>query len=309
MIRYTEHQNIDKQKWDACISASQNKIIYAYSWYLDIVCDGWNALIEGDYQYVMPLPCKKKWNTNIIYVPFFTQQLGIFGQDEVANEKLMDFISSIPDKFKLADIKLNTSIHVKPAGYFSENSNMILPLTGNYENIKKNYHSNLKRKISKAVKNNLNIYSSGDSSLLVQLYIKHVVPHLHGFRKEHENILEKLLHAAITGERALIYFAKNKKNEILAGACFMKSDNRLIYLIPFSTSEGKKSGAMSLIVDNVIKEHCGSEYILDFEGSNIESIARFYNGFGAKNVLYYSYHRKKLSLFMSILYYIYHKFF
>jgi hypothetical protein len=39
---------------------------------------------------------------------------------------------------------------------------------------------------------------------------------------------------------------------------------------------------MSLIVDKVIRDYAEKKGYLDFEGSKVASIARFYQGFGAK---------------------------
>jgi hypothetical protein len=55
MIKYLKHKEINKEKWDKCISSSHNKIIYALSWYLDVVSPNWDGLIKGDYEAVMPI--------------------------------------------------------------------------------------------------------------------------------------------------------------------------------------------------------------------------------------------------------------
>lgn len=39
---------------------------------------------------------------------------------------------------------------------------------------------------------------------------------------------------------------------------------------------------MFLLIDEFIKQYASRNMILDFEGSNIEGVARFYAGFGAK---------------------------
>ncbi len=54
MIKYVSHEVIDREKWDKCIDNSTNGLVYAYSWYLDLICDEWNALIENDYESVFP---------------------------------------------------------------------------------------------------------------------------------------------------------------------------------------------------------------------------------------------------------------
>ena len=46
---------------------------------------------------------------------------------------------------------------------------------------------------------------------------------------------------------------------------------------------------MFFLVDELIQQHADSNYQLDFEGSEIEGVARFYNGFGATNNPYFYY--------------------
>ena len=55
MIKHLTHNMIDKRRWDDCIAKSFNGSVYAWSWYLDIVHPNWEALIENDYERVMPL--------------------------------------------------------------------------------------------------------------------------------------------------------------------------------------------------------------------------------------------------------------
>ncbi len=70
MIKYVSHEVIDREKWDKCIDNSTNGLVYAYSWYLDLICDEWNALIENDYESVFPLPFRKKGFIQYTYQPF-----------------------------------------------------------------------------------------------------------------------------------------------------------------------------------------------------------------------------------------------
>jgi hypothetical protein len=45
---------------------------------------------------------------------------------------------------------------------------------------------------------------------------------------------------------------------------------------------------MFLLIDEFIKKYSEKNLILDFEGSNMEGIARFYQGFGATDCEYLS---------------------
>lgn len=48
MITYLFNSEIDKDKWDNCIKNSPGAKPYAYSWYLDIMAPGWQALVDED---------------------------------------------------------------------------------------------------------------------------------------------------------------------------------------------------------------------------------------------------------------------
>src|SRR6056297_1897646 len=95
MINYYLHKNIDKQKWDNCIQHAHNELIYAYSWYLDIVSPHWDALIQGDYEMVMPLPKKRKYRITYLIQPLFTQQLGIFYKKPLTSKEIQPFFDYI----------------------------------------------------------------------------------------------------------------------------------------------------------------------------------------------------------------------
>ena len=60
MPKYIESKNIDKSRWDQCVSSSKSPLVYGYSWYLDLVSPEWCGIIMEDYSAVMPLPVKKK---------------------------------------------------------------------------------------------------------------------------------------------------------------------------------------------------------------------------------------------------------
>ena len=134
MIQYLTHNQINLNKWDSTIAECGN--IYAYSWYLDIVHPGWEALVEDDYQSVMPLTGGKKFGVNYLYQPYFVQQLGVFSKSSITPEMTQAFLDAIPSKYRFAEIRLNEgnalndNIHLskgfnKIAVKWEEDSNMI----------------------------------------------------------------------------------------------------------------------------------------------------------------------------------------
>jgi hypothetical protein len=99
-------------------------------------------------------------------------------------------------------------------------------------------------------------------------------------------IMDELLEKAKKEQVCEIYGVCNDKGDIIAGTAFINSLNRIFYLVSFSFEEGKEKSAMFLLVDYIIKKYSKSEFVLDFEGSVIPGIARFFAGFTAIKTSY-----------------------
>lgn len=278
-IRYLERDEIDLVKWDACIANAFNGIAYAYSWYLDIVANTWDALVANDYEAVFPLTFNTKFGINYLYQPFFTQQLGIFSIRPITPMLVQDFIKSIPTKFRHIDINFNTfvKLNISKATIVPRITHH-LDLIEPYHVISARYSKNTKRNVSKSVACNVSVVKGINPNLLLELKLNNqAVP----FKKEQVDIARKLITQSISKGVGEIYVAYTNKNELCAGALFLSSNDKSIYLLASSTPEGKQSRAMFALVDFYIKQNSELPLVLDFEGSNVESVARFYTGFGA----------------------------
>src|ERR1035437_3046922 len=134
MIHYFKHNEIDKIKWDHYIDRSAHNLIYAYSWYLDIVSPNWEALVEDDYKLVMPLTGNKKYGIHYLYPPYFAQQLGVFSKDKLSQTKVEEFLNAIPQHYKFLEINLNTHNTFDLPGFqIKKNTNIELSLDSPYE--------------------------------------------------------------------------------------------------------------------------------------------------------------------------------
>ena len=52
-IRHLRHNEINYSLWDKCITNAKNSLVYASTWYLDVVSPDWEALVAGNYEYIM----------------------------------------------------------------------------------------------------------------------------------------------------------------------------------------------------------------------------------------------------------------
>ncbi|MBP7558022.1 MAG: hypothetical protein KA821_17230 [Chitinophagaceae bacterium] len=105
-ITFIQHGAIDRKAWDACVGLHTPDHIYAYSWYLDVMVPGWTALVWGNYEAVMPLPCRKKYGIHYLYQPFLTPQLGLITADH-SPASLRAFLDAIPAQYRYWDICLH----------------------------------------------------------------------------------------------------------------------------------------------------------------------------------------------------------
>ena len=72
-----------------------------------------------------------------------------------------------------------------------------------------------------------------------------------------------------------------------AGMGLIEWKGRLINLFPFTHPEGRKQGAMHYLIERLLVENPFQAQLLDFEGSEIPGVRRFYKGFGARTEHYY----------------------
>ena len=295
MIRYLRNTDIDLQKWDRCIDRSFNRIIYAYSAYLNRVSEGWEALVEDDYQSVFPLTLAKKGGISYLRQPPFCQQLGIFSPELLKTSKINEFIEAIPSHFSLVEINLNKFNPVEPAdSRFRKMRNYELDLIQPYSKIKAAYSSNHLRNIHKAQSSGLCIQKHSKPEIVVELFRKYKGSEKAYYNESQYKTLLRLVYELIHKGEAMVFTVQNSMNETIAGGIFLLSDNRIIFLFSGRKSPVVETGVMHLLLDYVIQYFCEKPLVFDFEGSNHPGLARFYAGFGAKENHYYHLNINKL---------------
>lgn len=286
MIRFIAHQDIDKQKWDACMNEAQNGFIYGYSWYLDIVAPGWNALVQSEYEAVFPLPTVRKI-VQVAYQPFFAQQLGLFYKDHAKSASVDEFLTELPSSYKYVNICLNeyNDSFVRHPYKVVQRSNHILHLHQSYEEIYKHFNDQTKRNVNKGKKNALQIREASADEV-VDLYIHNKGADTEVLNETHYTTLKKLLSTALAKNIARCYAVTNAQQQVLSCAAFYFHKNRIIYQLGASSADGREQQSMSFLFDHIIKENSNQDKLLDFEGSDIPSVARYFAGFGSLGVKY-----------------------
>ena len=284
-LQYLQRHQIDTNKWDHCIDTADNGLIYASAVYLDHMTTGWDALVWGDYEAVMPLPKRKKWGIPYLYQPAFIASLGIFG-NQLTQQLAEQFINAIPRSFKLIDLRLNYgNIFSHLPGVARLHNNYVLPLQESYAALFKNYRENIRRNIKKAQQLG-NRYATGIAVEEVVALARLQMDRISDLKTTDYDNFISLYKVLQQQGRAMACGVYTQSGELVASCVYFFSNKRAYYILVGNHPNGRTLGASHYLIDRFIHDNAGQSLLLDFEGSDIRNLAFFYGSFGAQTELY-----------------------
>lgn len=301
-IRYLRRRQIDDTRWDHCIAHAANNIIYGFHYYLDHMAAGrWDALVLGDYEAVMPLTWRRKYGIRYLYQPAFTQQTGIFSRIPLSPTLIDAFLQAASRHFRFAEIFLNYG-NRHPA--LEAKTNFILPLDNPYPQLAAGYTPHLTRNLRLAARAGLRYSADVDLATVLDRF-----RHAYGSRlpfvreKDYYGLAQlcrylqdrgQLILRAATAAPQPGQPAQAGEPACLSTILLFRDEHRLYLLQSTTLPAGRENRANHFLLDQVIREWAANPLILDFEGSDIPGIARFYTDFGAVRQPYFYYRRNRL---------------
>jgi len=282
-IKYLKYNEINITKWDNCISKSLNCLIYAYSWYLDIVSEAWEALVEDDYVRVMPLTYDFKFNYQVVYQPFLTTNLGIFSTTPLTNAEIINFIEAIPAKFKILEINLNkfNTLNFKNITIF-QNSIFSIDLIQTYTKISKNYNYEIKKTLQNF--NNQKLYIT--NGLMPNEFINFLKKNNYTNNENNYNIIRQIISFSINRKFSQIYCIYNSKN-VLVGISYFIFTNYNVNMIIFSLNKSEFGNDLILFsIDKFIQDNCDKNLTLNIDIKNFNELKNVIRGLGFQEFFY-----------------------
>jgi len=293
MIFYRKNDEIDRDLWDNCIKNSPGFKPYAYSWYLDIMAPGWQALIADNYDSVFPLPGNSRFGINYIATPIFLQQLGVFSAKKLVTNQINEFYASIPDKFKLIDL----CVGQKPDSstcVVTVKSNFELDLSKPYEDLWKNFSLHCRRNIEASLKIQPDLVSDISPDEIIDLFIRNKGKEIQGIKVCDYQRLKNLIDFCICNKKGRMIGVRSEGGQLIFGIFLVETEGNITMLFVVNTSQSREKRIGYYIVNELIRCNADTKTTLDFMGSSIPSIASFMQSFGSLNVPYYRIFRNRL---------------
>lgn len=286
-IEYVPHAAIDKPQWNDCILQSANGLIYAHTEWLDAMSPGWDALVANNYQIVMPLTWRRKLGIYYLCQPPFTQQLGLFSAMPIGQDLMEAFLRKAATRYRLIEIFLNYAMH-KTDAMHATCTNFILPLKAGYSNIQAAYRRDLIKNLARAKKFNLSYRTENNAHTAIELYRNQYGKRLN-YAPQVFEALHQLCAFWMKQDKALvrsIYLPAPRpggNDELLATGLYLKDENRIYNIASTTLPNGRTLEANHMLFDRLIAEFAGQPLMLDFEGSDLPGVARFYQKFNPQN--------------------------
>jgi len=292
LIKYIQREHLDEEKYNNCIENSIQSNSYAFSWYLDIVCDNWDVLVLDDYEAVMPIPWRKKYGIKYVYPPLWVLQLGVYS-NEAINEN--EFLIHLFSTFKFVELRMNTHNNVELYSEFLQLKQcQKLVLNTTYSSILSKYRKDRKKDLQKATTADLIEKWNDHPSNLIELFKNNIGKRTPNIKENDYQNLEKLIAICIQKKVGEILAVYDKKNKLVASVFLLKHKNSITKLISSTNLKDRKNGANTFLIDRVIFKYHKDFSVFNFGGSSIKSIASFSKSFGAETEKYHQLKMNKL---------------
>lgn len=293
MIVYLKNNEIDREQWDNCIKNTPGAKPYAYSWYLDIMAPGWQALVDDDYDSVFPVPGFSRFGIDYIATPIFLQQLGAFSPDKPVNMAVAEFLEYMPYFYKFIDLCIGQKI-INDGYKISEKVNFELDLSKPYETIFNNFSDHCRRNIQSASKKGPELVTNISPDEIVDLFIENKGKEIDGIKSRDYQRLKNLMNFCTKNKKGRLIGVRDAGKSLIFGIFLLEIHGNKTILFVVNTIKSRERRIGYYVVNELIKQYSSTRTILDFAGSSVPSVASFYESFGSRKVPFYRIYRNRL---------------
>ncbi len=270
MIYYIQHDKIDITKWDSTVNSALNSNIFSYYWFLNLASNNhWDAIIENDYETIMPLPFKTTLGIKQVYIPQLIPFLGLYSKRTLTQERIKLFIEKAQKHFfsinyklsKYCNINKSKKLKINKIPYLSKD--LIFP----YEKQLKTYTLNAQKKISYSKK--LGYYFN--DKINIQGIVNFMIEQNFFHDLTQAEIIKNILNITKEKHKLIFNAIYNKDSELKGIAIYLKNKNviSLWQLIISSNLPPETKILISYsLIDNFIQNYSNKNIIFNICRNN-----------------------------------------
>ena len=261
-----------KRQFEQQVALTSELDFFNQIWVQDILHQNWCYLTDNESNIYVRLPYVKKFGLKAYLQPLFIRSLHVFSTAQ-SNEMVRVLRQKL---FLHVNLTLPTS-NDSHTGIFQK-----LTWKDGIDEIRSGYSDNVKRSLKKASTLQLKAISYQDFQTF---FVAQKGENLGNLKKESWLRLAQLFAKAQAMDASFCVGAFDQER-LVASALFFKWKDQLYFMKGTLNDHGKKKGALVYLIDAVLEKYADECRVLDFIGSNQESIASFYRKFGAKDYHY-----------------------
>jgi hypothetical protein len=293
MIVYHKNNEIDREQWDNCIKNSSGAKPYAFSWYLDIMSPGWQALVDDDYDSVFPVPCFSMLGIQYVITPSYMQQLGAFSPDKPASEAILEFLEYMPDVYRYIDLCIGQKIHVEKYRV-TEKSNFELDLSRSYEKIWESFSHHCRKSIDISSKKKHEIVNDITPDEIIGFAIRDNLRNISRVKMRDLQRLKVLMNFCVKNKKGRIWGIRASRKKLIFGVFIIETNGNKTLGYIFNTPESVNRKLGYFVINELIKEFSSKRSVVDFAGLSFPSTEPLAESFGCVHVPYYRIYRNRL---------------
>jgi len=229
MLRYIPFEEIEKNKWNGCVHYALNGNVQGYYWYLKAVLSEWGAIVENDYETVVPVilePLKD-------YQYELLKELGPYSVNMIAPGTAKEIFSILEKHNKSSKYPLNSSISSSIVEKYNPTTKLKAVFQGgkNYLKLTDSYGDTFSK----------NLYEEGfdDVSIMSGKKPEEIVALLN-VSDEHKNALLRIMYNGIHRGVGFTNGIQDKASgKILSMSFFLGTPRSIHELINYSSGNKK----------------------------------------------------------------------
>ena len=264
-IRFVPQAEIDKQLYNSCVHFATNGSLYGYDWYLNATAKEWDLLVEGDkYVTAMPLPKRKNWlGRTYLTQPGLIPDLAVYSVKPLSPKRIQSFWDAIPEEFRGGSLTVEPASVPKDTGRFTvtQAAGDALFLNKPYEEITDDFPAGYYERMARSEQADLLPASNLKPEAVADFWLQ-----VNGKTVDNEwtyHAMQRIMYQIIHRSWGSAQGVQTRDGELLAVSFNAYSHSRIFPLFQAESQAGAAAGAMTLLVDTVLRSHAERNLKLD----------------------------------------------